>query len=348
MTVDSQDENKPPLSSLWPNVLLVFGGGNALGAFHGGAYAALHEAGIRPACVAGASIGAITAALIAGNSEADRVAKLRAFWDLAAHPLPPGILAMSPKGTRLASAIQARLLGRPGLFEPVIPRLLDALPLGAPALYQTRSLGRTLTELLDFQRLADGPCRFVVTATDLDTGECVAFRSDRERITPEHLRASTALPGDFEPIVIGGRTLGDGGLTSNLPVAAGLGLAREQDTLCIAIDLIDPRARRLTTLDDLNQRRSDLMFAAQARSEIQLVRAQYELEQARGQERGALLVAHVIRRADQDEPSQKEFDYSESSIGARWDAGQLQMRAMLDSIAAAGRPTGFVLLEPGY
>ena len=48
-------------------IALVLQGGGALGAYQAGVYEALHEAGIEPDWVAGVSIGAINAAIIAGN-----------------------------------------------------------------------------------------------------------------------------------------------------------------------------------------------------------------------------------------------------------------------------------------
>ena len=61
-------------------VVLVLQGGGALGAYQVGVYEALHEAGIEPDWVIGTSIGAINAALIAGNAPENRVQRLRDFW----------------------------------------------------------------------------------------------------------------------------------------------------------------------------------------------------------------------------------------------------------------------------
>lgn len=327
----------------FPNVVLVLGGGNALGAFHAGAYEVLHEQGVRPQLIAGSSIGAVTGALIAGNREEARVRRLRAFWDRAGQPSPHGLAGAS--SLKLMAALQTRLAGRPGLFSFVVPRLFEAMPVGAPALYQTRELGRTLAELVDFDRLAAGPCRLLVTATDLHTGEELVFRSDADRIGPDHLRASGALPGDFEPIMLAGRTLGDGGLVANLPVEAGLSPIPAADTLCFAVDLMDRRASRLATLDDLSQRRSDLMFAAQAAKELELVRRRYAIDKGAGVAAGALLVAHVVYRGNDSEISQKTFDFSESSIAARWQAGRAAMADALARIAREPHPGGFALLE---
>src|SRR5205809_2960778 len=61
-------------------VVLVLQGGGALGAYQVGVYEALHEAGIEPDWVIGTSIGAINAALIAGNAREQRIARLTDFW----------------------------------------------------------------------------------------------------------------------------------------------------------------------------------------------------------------------------------------------------------------------------
>src|SRR3984885_2102921 len=70
---------KPPF--LPGQVVLVFQGGGALGAYQGGVYQALHETGIEPDWVIGTSIGAINAAIIAGNQVGTRLERLREFWD---------------------------------------------------------------------------------------------------------------------------------------------------------------------------------------------------------------------------------------------------------------------------
>src|ERR1700738_1832546 len=61
-------------------IALVLSGGGALGAYQAGAYAALENSGIRPNWIAGTAIGAINAAIIAGNLPHERVPRLRQFW----------------------------------------------------------------------------------------------------------------------------------------------------------------------------------------------------------------------------------------------------------------------------
>src|SRR5258708_2624653 len=68
-------------------IALVLQGGGALGALQAGVYQALAEANLAPDWVAGISIGAINAALIAGNAPEARVDKLRAFWEQVTTPV---------------------------------------------------------------------------------------------------------------------------------------------------------------------------------------------------------------------------------------------------------------------
>src|ERR671933_148757 len=66
-------------------VVLVLQGGGALGAYQAGVYQALMEGGIEPDWVIGTSIGAINGALIAGNEPANRIARIREFWNRVSH-----------------------------------------------------------------------------------------------------------------------------------------------------------------------------------------------------------------------------------------------------------------------
>jgi NTE family protein len=79
-------------------VVLVFQGGGALGAYQAGVYQALHEASIEPDWIIGTSIGAINASLIAGNEPQNRLDRLEEFWrrmrskDVSAFWTWPGLL----------------------------------------------------------------------------------------------------------------------------------------------------------------------------------------------------------------------------------------------------------------
>src|SRR5215467_5380545 len=90
--------NRPPFEC----IALLLQGGGALGSYQAGVYEALAEAELHPDWVAGISIGAINSAIIAGNAPADRVTKLRAFWEgITTNPLLDWAIAsekLMPKG----------------------------------------------------------------------------------------------------------------------------------------------------------------------------------------------------------------------------------------------------------
>ena len=86
-------------------IALVLQGGGALGAYQAGVYEALHEAGIEPDWVSGVSIGAINAAIIAGNRREQRLERLRVI--LGAHHRPHG-LALYAGWRHLSQGAQRR------------------------------------------------------------------------------------------------------------------------------------------------------------------------------------------------------------------------------------------------
>src|SRR3546814_17347538 len=102
----------------YPAIALVLQGGGALGAYQCGVYQGLHEAGIRPNWLAGISIGAINAAIIAGNVPDDRVDRLQAFWDESCDPAE--ILALTSLAVRSAAAmLPGHALYAPGAGWPL-------------------------------------------------------------------------------------------------------------------------------------------------------------------------------------------------------------------------------------
>ena len=66
--------------------VLVLQGGGALGSYQAGAFQALCRSGFEPEWIAGISIGAINAAIIAGNEGEKRVDRLKEFWEMVSSP----------------------------------------------------------------------------------------------------------------------------------------------------------------------------------------------------------------------------------------------------------------------
>src|SRR5690348_966787 len=116
----------------YETIALMLQGGGALGAYQAGVYEGLHEAGIRPNWVAGISIGALNAAVIAGSPEAQRVDRLREFWETICAaaiewPVNEGLASNLPFTMDLRSvqnivaAVRALTMGQSGFFKPRFP-----------------------------------------------------------------------------------------------------------------------------------------------------------------------------------------------------------------------------------
>ena len=83
--MDSNPMPRPP--SYDKKIGLVLQGGGALGSYQAGVYEALASSEYLPDWVAGISIGAINAAIIAGNPPEARVEKLLRFWEAVTQPI---------------------------------------------------------------------------------------------------------------------------------------------------------------------------------------------------------------------------------------------------------------------
>src|SRR6202043_1524383 len=125
-TTTSQTARSP---TPFEQVVLLLQGGGALGSYQAGVYQALAEAKLHPDWVAGISIGAINSALIAGNSPAKRVDRMREFWeDVSTSPLGfPYFKAIELQNEFIhllvnqERALNILLFGAPNFFTPRIP-----------------------------------------------------------------------------------------------------------------------------------------------------------------------------------------------------------------------------------
>ena len=155
--------------------ILVLQGGGALGAYQAGVYEAMHASYGLFDWVAGISIGAINAALIAGNPHPRRVERLREFWELVSSSHGGPMFAPTTAGRDLlndASANQAIVFGVPGFFKPRFPPapFQPHGSIGAVSYYDTEPLRATLERLVDFELLNSGPVRLSVGAVDVRRG----------------------------------------------------------------------------------------------------------------------------------------------------------------------------------
>src|SRR6266508_6188773 len=261
-----RDLKRPPFDC----IALVLQGGGALGAFQAGVYQGLAEANLHPDWVAGISIGAINAALIAGNAPEARLEKLRAFWEQVTTQLlfdPFGVAHYWLRGDTghvLLNRLRAGATlfeGAPGFFNPRIPPPYVAPPgtVEATSWYDTSPLRSTLERLVDFDRINAGEMRFSVGAVNIRSGNFVYFDSTTHKIRPEHIMASGALPPGFPPIEIDGEPYWDGGLVSNTPLEFVLErTGPREDMVIFQIDLFSAKGCMPETLFDIAQREKEI------------------------------------------------------------------------------------------
>jgi NTE family protein len=274
-------------------VALALQGGGALGAYQGGVYQALAEADLHPDWVAGISIGAINAAIIAGNPPASRVDKLREFWELVSSPqmqwlghsllvpLGVGMEGNSPdpasllKGDRMRSllnhwsAASALWWGASGFFTPraLSPWLCPDGSMEATSYYDTGPLEQTLQRLIDFDRVNDGPMRLSVGAVNVRTGDFVYFDKTTHRIGPKHIMASGALPPGFPAVEIDGEHYWDGGLVSNTPLGWMVDAGPAKDTLVFQVDLWSARGQFPRSMARVATRQKEIQYSSRTRAE---------------------------------------------------------------------------------
>ena len=104
--------------------VLVLQGGGALGSYQAGAFQALCRAGFQPDWIAGISIGAINAAIIAGNDPDKAVNRLKEFWEMVSSPVSWNPVVKGDKGRSIFNETSAAIIatfGVPGFFTPRIP-----------------------------------------------------------------------------------------------------------------------------------------------------------------------------------------------------------------------------------
>lgn len=255
-------------------VIYVFQGGGALGSFQVGAYEALAEHNYTPHTVIGISIGAINAAIIAGNRPEMRKQRLLEFWDKITTKMPFPMKANLglAKFHNWVSAGISLTFGQNGFFVPKIMdpiSMLDATP-EQLSYYDTSPLKQTLLELIDFEYLNKGETRLCMGAVDLESGEFVFFDNTQTEIGPEHIMASCALPPGFPPIKIGERYYIDGGVFSNTPLSKVIDdfATTEKDVkniLCFMIDLFPLRGPLPHSMDGLMERVKDIRYSSHAK-----------------------------------------------------------------------------------
>ncbi|MDB5424405.1 MAG: patatin-like phospholipase family protein [Phenylobacterium sp.] len=253
-----------------PRRVLVLQGGGALGSYQAGVYEALSREGCEPDWLAGISIGAINAAIVAGNPPGTRVERLHEFWSLVTSQWPLGGHAHTDQFRAMlgdASIVRAAAAGVPGFFAPRAFSPLLSAGGGPEALsfYDTAPLKDTLERLVDFDRINARETRLSVGAVNIRTGNFAYFDNTHTRIGPEHIMASGALPPGLPPIEIDGEWYWDGGLVSNTPLEYVLDQCESDDLAIYQVDLFNARGPMPRTIQEAAEREKDIRYSSRTR-----------------------------------------------------------------------------------
>jgi NTE family protein len=322
-------------------IALVLSGGGALGAYQAGSYAALEKCSVRPNWIAGTAIGAVNAAIIAGNLPHERVARLRQFW----RELSNSAVTRRLGGpARWARSAVTRFL--PGNARNQPPQMPNDEPVVSPA-----PLRALIAETVDFERLNSGSIRVVFGAVNLATGAETFFDNDRHILTLDHVLAGSPVPG-LPPVAIDGQIFGGSAIAVSV-----LDDARPADTLCFAIDGYDSvpgarggisrTAREITVMrrtHDLRRRIALLgeRLPASLRNDSEIRRCLSEASNA------TMTILHLVHEVNAGEFAVKMNDFSSAAVARSWRAGESDIGTSLAHprwLAPPPRLSGIVVHE---
>src|SRR5262245_41058564 len=335
---------------------LVLQGGGALGSYQAGVYEALASSAYLPDWVAGISIGAINAAIIAGNAPEQRVAQLRRFWEDITAPSawwPAGLSGTLATWQRTAGGMAALLFGQPGFFEPRAVQEWFA-QVAPTSYYRTAVLKQTLERLVDFDRINRAKdMRISVGAVNVRSGRFAYFDSARIPIRPEHVMASGSLPPGFPPVAIDGEFYWDGGLVSNTPLQYVLDYSPRRSRLTFQVDVFHARGQLPTNLEEVGEREKDIRYSSRTRMTTDTFRQKHEVRHAinelidilptelRSTEQAKRLyefgcvtqmdIVQLIYRPHEPQGACKDYEFSRATMNTRWQRGLADGRTTLQA-----------------
>jgi len=353
------EPNTPDITDLvseYHSIGLVFQGGGALGAYQAGVFQALDEVGIDANWLSGVSIGAINAAIIAGNKPGDRLDRLRSFWETITnrkvwHFTPEGDLFRKLRNQ--TSSMMTMAAGLPGFFSPHKLNPWFQLPGASTAtsFYDTSELERTLDRLIDWNVLNDRDRRLSVGAVNVRTGNYRYFDSHLETLSAKHVMASGALPPAFPSIQIENEYYWDGGIVSNTPLQYLLEQDEVHDTLVFQVDLFSARGIIPRDMADVLARHKDIMYSSRTRNNTDTFQRMHNMrmklhkallrvppEDLRDEDREFLAtmedvpqinIVHLIYQQKVYESDAKDYEFSGTSMREHWESGYQDTRKTL-------------------
>lgn len=340
------------LDQLPTQTVLVLQGGGALGAFECGVVKALEEEQIFPDIVAGISIGALNGAIIAGNPR-NATGALEAFWsELQVASLP----LLSEPMRRAATAMQILQFGVPKFFRPRwMPSLGEpwVAPWNWTGFYDTSPMKKLLAKYVDFTSLKESPVRLMVGAVNVLTGELEVFDSYVDDLTADHILASGSLPPGFSWTFVDGKPYWDGGIVSNSPLDLVFDRCGSDGKRVFIVDLFAGAKSSLpSNMMEIQARRDEIVYSERVRSDLRtrelkdayrslvesLLQEIEPVEREKIMQRpryiqlmgdGAKMqITRFVRKGVHDEPSWRDYDFSDVSIRANQAQGYALVKEM--------------------
>ncbi|AZY47930.1 FAD-dependent oxidoreductase [Bordetella avium] len=341
------------------NVLILQGGG-ALGAFECGVVKALEECQIYPDIVAGISIGAVNGAIIASHPH-NATAALEAFWsELEVASLQGAAEPMQ----RAIAVMQILQLGVDNFFRPRWIPSYDS-PWEAPwnwtSFYDTAPMRRLLSKYVDFSSLKSSPVRLLVGAVNVLTAEFETFDSYVDDLTPDHILASGSLPPGFSWTFVDGKPYWDGGIVSNSPLDLVIDCCGPDGKRVFIVDLFASQKELPKNMVEIMARRDEIVYSERVRNDL---RTRELIDAYRGMIENLLLeiepqrrerikrlpryiqlmgngtqtqITRFIRQGPPDEPSSRDYDFSDIAIRANQKQGYEQAKTILAASSSTAR-----------
>lgn len=354
--------HKPPFTYAdLDEIVYLFQGGGALGAFQVGVFQALEEFGYVPDWIVGISIGSLNASIIAGNPPGKRAEMLYKFWDSISHQIEPLWDYSDTTDNKLFtlynqySALYALLFGQTGFFKParVNPWFIDKADPTHLSFYDTSPLRNTLLEVIDFEYLNKAYTRLTVGAVNIVSGKLKFFDNKKQALSVEHIMASCALPPGFPAVEIEGNFYWDGGLYSNTPLISIINDLPHKNRLCFLVDLFDSTGVIPTTLERVLERSKDITYAGVMDTILGYYDLQLQLQKhihncisnlpdhlkkdpnivelAKYGDSHNVHIAKIIYRANVHECHSKDYEFSNFSVKRHIMDGFLHTKNMLSN-----------------
>jgi NTE family protein len=340
-----------------PTRVLLIEGGDLLGPYHIEAYRALLDMGLQPDWVCGSSVGAISAAIIAGNPPSDQVSRLLDFWNFVSQRARFEASMGGRLRRLLGSAFNFAADGtsEPDLFDRRRRALLTSLTPQAAVLQDTALVREALERFVDFYLISNCETRLTLSATNAVSGHLVLFDNRSMSFRPEHIMASSVAAPFIPRIQIDGELYWDDELGAGTALEV---LVQEQPaghTSVIIFDLWSGADARLQSNEDYSWRAKRILNANRVRKHIDAVVTKVNFRHFLGEDSGLsardlsaaasdheevdrhLDIVHMVPPPAVSRNPSREVQFLRGSIGELGEAGFRDMRQAI-AVSRIGYP----------